>query len=201
MATPYKNEYQEANNGCDNGERWWFIKPQDVIPVWWGINKPGTLSWRTWQIQHFPVGGVYPDVYKRNNYLEWHQWGGQRLQTLILKLQSAHGKGSFEMFNEHHKCLKLKTFPKNASDVQKFLNSINISYDRKRNASFLIHVTSLIPFGTFKNKLFNCLYEYKVWMGMSIFRLSIVTMICISYLARVNQEVIYRMGYQDEKYW
>eukprot|EP00957_Ditylum_brightwellii_P122376 9332481-Ditylum_brightwellii.AAC.1 len=42
---------------------------------------------------------------------------GNKTKTLLMKLQRAHGKLNFEMFNEKYKCIKLETFPKKAKEI------------------------------------------------------------------------------------
>eukprot|EP00957_Ditylum_brightwellii_P041896 3173193-Ditylum_brightwellii.AAC.1 len=37
---------------------------------------------------------------------------GNKVRTVLMKLQSAHGKANFEMFNEKYKFIELKTFPR-----------------------------------------------------------------------------------------
>eukprot|EP00957_Ditylum_brightwellii_P201875 15327624-Ditylum_brightwellii.AAC.1 len=89
---------------------------------------------------------------------------GKELCTMVIKLQTAHGKGNFKLFNEHHECIELETFPTKAAEVQKFLNYENIVNDCKCNVSFLMHITGLVQFRTLKNKIFHWLYDNQVWL-------------------------------------
>eukprot|EP00957_Ditylum_brightwellii_P056213 4261678-Ditylum_brightwellii.AAC.1 len=84
---------------------------------------------------------------------------GQKLQTLLIKLQSAHGKSNFELFTEKHKRLKLKTFPKKADEVKKFLDNELLANNCKRNMFFILHETGLISFGTLKQRVMKWLCE------------------------------------------
>eukprot|EP00957_Ditylum_brightwellii_P030543 2313559-Ditylum_brightwellii.AAC.1 len=118
-------------------------------------------------------------------------------RVMLLKLQIAHDKVNFEFFNKCHERIELKTFPKLAEDVQKFLSYKNITNDRKRNASFIVHVTGLISFGTFKHKIIRWIKENQVFMAMPIYRLSKDMVVCIGHLMVANQNAVHRLGYQD----
>eukprot|EP00957_Ditylum_brightwellii_P164564 12529391-Ditylum_brightwellii.AAC.1 len=41
---------------------------------------------------------------------------GNKARTMLMKLQSTHGKANFELFNEQYERIKLETFPKKAED-------------------------------------------------------------------------------------
>eukprot|EP00957_Ditylum_brightwellii_P014590 1099129-Ditylum_brightwellii.AAC.1 len=123
---------------------------------------------------------------------------GTKFRSMLLKLQTAHGKANFEFFNECYKRIKLETLPKSAEDVQKFLNYKTFTNDRKQNVSFIVHATGLISFGTFKHKIIQWFKENQVFMDMTIYRSSKDTVVCIGHLTGANQNVVHRLGYQDD---
>eukprot|EP00957_Ditylum_brightwellii_P062190 4719665-Ditylum_brightwellii.AAC.1 len=117
---------------------------------------------------------------------------------MLMKLQSAHGKANFELFNEKYERIELKTFPKKANEVQKFLNHETITNDRKCNVSFIAHVTGLVSFGVFKQKIFCWLCENQVFIDITIFWSSKDTLIMIGHLTGANQKAVHHLGYQDD---
>eukprot|EP00957_Ditylum_brightwellii_P099904 7612990-Ditylum_brightwellii.AAC.1 len=122
---------------------------------------------------------------------------GQKLQTLLIKLQTVHSKPHFEQFNEKHERLKLKTFPNKANKVKKFLDYELLANNCNQNMSFILHAMGLFPFGMFKQKIMKWLCKNQVFLNMTIFRLSKETAVKIRYLTGVNQETVYCLGYQD----
>eukprot|EP00957_Ditylum_brightwellii_P008400 636045-Ditylum_brightwellii.AAC.1 len=123
---------------------------------------------------------------------------GNKAKMLLMKLQSAHGKANFEMFNKKYKHIKLETFPQKAKEVQKFLNYETIINDRRRIMSFIVHVTGLVPFGMFKQKMFCWLHKNQVFINMTIFWLFKDMVIKIGHLTGANQKAVHRLGYQDD---
>eukprot|EP00957_Ditylum_brightwellii_P052349 3970465-Ditylum_brightwellii.AAC.1 len=107
---------------------------------------------------------------------------GTQFRTMLLKLQTAHGKANFEFFNESLGKIELEAFSKLAEDVQTFLNYKTITNDRKRNVSLIVHATGLISFATFKHKIICWLKENQVFIDMTIYRLSTDTVVCIGHL-------------------
>eukprot|EP00957_Ditylum_brightwellii_P167024 12715478-Ditylum_brightwellii.AAC.1 len=117
---------------------------------------------------------------------------------MLMKLQSAHGEANFKMFNKKYKCIELETFPKKANEVQQFLNYETITNDCKRNVLFIVHVTGLVSFGVFKQKIFCPLHENQVFINMTIYWSSKDTVVMIGHLTSANQKAVHCLGYQDD---
>eukprot|EP00957_Ditylum_brightwellii_P032853 2490854-Ditylum_brightwellii.AAC.1 len=67
-----------------------------------------------------------------------------------------HDKENVNIFSENCRCLEVENFLAAAKDVKDLL-----AYETKKNCNsnvtMILHVTGLIPFTTFKGKLFNWL--------------------------------------------
>eukprot|EP00957_Ditylum_brightwellii_P085959 6539904-Ditylum_brightwellii.AAC.1 len=107
--------------------------------------------------------------------IEWYQWevnvqllakGASQLnlangivgkvKALLVKLYAVHRIYMINIFSENKRQLKVENFPKAAKEIKDLLN-YNIIDGCNKNVTMIIHVIRLIPFGQFKNRVFNWL--------------------------------------------
>eukprot|EP00957_Ditylum_brightwellii_P113238 8635473-Ditylum_brightwellii.AAC.1 len=126
--------------------------------------------------------------FKAYHTTEWFQWElngqmlakgasqcnavndvGTKARALLIELLAIHGKGNINVFAEIKQCLEVENFPKGAKEVKDLL-AYKATDGRFKNMSMILHVTRLIPFSTFKNKIFNWLKMNNIYLNMTIFR-------------------------------
>eukprot|EP00957_Ditylum_brightwellii_P120359 9183608-Ditylum_brightwellii.AAC.1 len=64
--------------------------------------------------------------------------------------------------------------------------------------SMILHITVLILFGTFKDKIFNWLKMNNIYLNMTIFRNTKETVTKIGHLTKINPMQIYCTAYQEQ---
>eukprot|EP00957_Ditylum_brightwellii_P080073 6089842-Ditylum_brightwellii.AAC.1 len=67
-----------------------------------------------------------------------------------------------------------------------------------KNVLMILHVTGLIPFGTFKSKIFNWLKMSNIYLNMTIFRSTKKTVSKIGYITKINSTRIYHAACQEQ---
>eukprot|EP00957_Ditylum_brightwellii_P202090 15328529-Ditylum_brightwellii.AAC.1 len=118
---------------------------------------------------------------------EWYQWElnvqifakgasqlnagkdvGTKAKALLIKLLSVHRKDNLNVFAETKQCLEVENFLKGAKEVKDLLvyKTTDGCY---KNVLMILHVTGLIPFNTFKNKIFNWLKMNNIYLNMTNF--------------------------------
>eukprot|EP00957_Ditylum_brightwellii_P173757 13228946-Ditylum_brightwellii.AAC.1 len=65
-----------------------------------------------------------------------------------------HCKENLNAFSENCRCLEVENFPAAAKDVKDPL-AYETTNNCNSNVTMILHVNGLIPFATFKGKLFN----------------------------------------------
>eukprot|EP00957_Ditylum_brightwellii_P148080 11274130-Ditylum_brightwellii.AAC.1 len=79
---------------------------------------------------------------------------GTKTEALPIKLLIVHDKDNINVFAETKQHLEIENFPKGAKEMKDIL--VYETTDRRfKNVSMMLHVTGLIPFGTFKTRIFN----------------------------------------------
>eukprot|EP00957_Ditylum_brightwellii_P126207 9621786-Ditylum_brightwellii.AAC.1 len=67
-----------------------------------------------------------------------------------------------------------------------------------KNVSMILHVTGLIPFGTFKNKISNWLKINNIYLNMTILRTTKETVTKIGHITKINPTRIYHAACQEQ---
>eukprot|EP00957_Ditylum_brightwellii_P118061 9003661-Ditylum_brightwellii.AAC.1 len=72
-----------------------------------------------------------------------------KLKSLVIKLQEAHGKENFLLFTEKAVRIKIETFPANAVDVQR-LFEYTMHEKGYKNVSLILHAIAPMSFTTLR---------------------------------------------------
>eukprot|EP00957_Ditylum_brightwellii_P142598 10865013-Ditylum_brightwellii.AAC.1 len=94
---------------------------------------------------------------------------GTKKKALLIKLLAANGKDNINAFTKTRRCLEIENFPKGAKEAKDLLAYKTADW-RYKNVLMILHFTGLIPFGMFKNKIFNWLKMNNIHLNMKIFR-------------------------------
>eukprot|EP00957_Ditylum_brightwellii_P195369 14885368-Ditylum_brightwellii.AAC.1 len=120
-----------------------------------------------------------------------------KLKSLIIKLQEAHGKEKFLLFTEKGERFKIKTFPANAVDMQR-LFEYTVRKKGYKNALLILHAMALMLFYNFKTPVYQWLQLNKMYMMKVIFKSSKDNVVCIGHLTTINHQRIDCTQYQDQ---
>eukprot|EP00957_Ditylum_brightwellii_P006532 495048-Ditylum_brightwellii.AAC.1 len=83
---------------------------------------------------------------------------GDKIRSLIVKLQETHRKEKLSMFTEDGKMIQLETFLKKAMEIKSYFNCV--VHDRWKNLPLALHVMSPKSFQDLKNPIF-------IWLQMN----------------------------------
>eukprot|EP00957_Ditylum_brightwellii_P053045 4021776-Ditylum_brightwellii.AAC.2 len=154
--------------------------------------------------------------FKAYHTTEWHQWelnvqmlakGATQLnaandvrtktKALLIKLLTVHVKDNINVFAKTRKHLEIENFPKGAKETKDLL-VYETTEVRYRNVLMILHITGLIPFGTFKNKIFNWLKMNTIYLNMTIFKNTKETVTKIGHKTKINPTRIYHATCQEQ---
>eukprot|EP00957_Ditylum_brightwellii_P136716 10425830-Ditylum_brightwellii.AAC.1 len=76
---------------------------------------------------------------------------GTETKALLIKLIAVNGKDSINIFAETRRHLEVENFPKGAKETKDLL-AYETTDGRDKSMSMILHITGLIPFGTFKTR-------------------------------------------------
>ena len=79
-----------------------------------------------------------------------------KLKSLVIKLQEAHGRGKFLLFTEKGERIKIETFPANVVDVQR-LFEYTVREKGYKNVPLILHTMALLSFYGFKTPVYQWL--------------------------------------------
>eukprot|EP00957_Ditylum_brightwellii_P161247 12277367-Ditylum_brightwellii.AAC.1 len=109
---------------------------------------------------------------------------GDKIRSMIVKLQETHGKDKLLMFTEDGKLIQLETIPKKAIEIKSYFNYV--VHDRWKNVSLVLHVMSPKLFQDFKNQIFKWSQMNKYYMNKTIFKSSKDTTVCIGHIMNID---------------
>eukprot|EP00957_Ditylum_brightwellii_P118510 9038620-Ditylum_brightwellii.AAC.1 len=99
-----------------------------------------------------------------------------KLKSLVIKSQEAHGKEKVLLFTEKGEIIKLETFPANAVDVQR-LFKYTVCEKGNKSVSLTLHTMAPMSFYNFKTPVYQWLQLNKMYMTKTILK-SLRTMWC-----------------------
>eukprot|EP00957_Ditylum_brightwellii_P097871 7453927-Ditylum_brightwellii.AAC.1 len=98
---------------------------------------------------------------------------GDKIRSLIVKLQETYGKEKLLMFTENRKMIQLETLPKKATEIKSYFN-------------YVVH-----------DRWKNILLINKYYMNKTIFKSSKDTTVCIRHITNINPFQINCTQYQE----
>eukprot|EP00957_Ditylum_brightwellii_P078846 5995610-Ditylum_brightwellii.AAC.1 len=103
-----------------------------------------TTEWYQWELNLQMLAEGATQLNTANNV-------GTKAKALLIKLLAVHGKDNINVFAKTKQCLEVENFPKGTKEVKDLLvyEMTNVHY---KNVSMILHITGLIPFGTFKTR-------------------------------------------------
>eukprot|EP00957_Ditylum_brightwellii_P001185 93266-Ditylum_brightwellii.AAC.1 len=160
-----------------------------------------------------PLPFLYHDFHGYTN-TEWYQWEltvqiltkgatqmnsandvGTEFKAFLVKVFATH-KNMTNVLTENKQCLEVETFPKGAKEVKDLL-AYKTTESCYRNVTMIIHVTGLIPYSTFKSKMFNYLKMNNIYLNMAIFHNTKETVTKIGHITNTNPTKIYKAACQE----
>eukprot|EP00957_Ditylum_brightwellii_P211290 15366003-Ditylum_brightwellii.AAC.3 len=86
-----------------------------------------------------------------------------KLKSLVIKLQEAHGKEKFLLFTEKRVRVKIETFPAKAVDVQRQFE-YTVREKGYKNILLILHAMAPMLFHDFKTPVYQWLQLNKIYM-------------------------------------
>eukprot|EP00957_Ditylum_brightwellii_P071893 5464084-Ditylum_brightwellii.AAC.1 len=132
------------------GDEWPKYQGGSLLPILdHDFKACHTTEWYQWELNVQMLAKGTMQINAANNT-------GTKAKALLIKLLAVHGKDNINVFAETKRHLEVENFPKGTKEVKDLLvyRTTDGTY---KNVSMILHVTGLLLFGTFKNKIFNWL--------------------------------------------
>eukprot|EP00957_Ditylum_brightwellii_P101588 7742089-Ditylum_brightwellii.AAC.1 len=180
----YDNEHNTSNK---------YPKQQggSLLPVWdHDFKVYHTTEWYQWELNAQVLA-------KGTTQLNAMHDVSTKAKELLIKLLAVHGKDNINAFAKTKQCLEVENFPKGAKEMKDLL-AYKTTDGCYKNVSMILHVNGLIPFGTFKSKIFNWLKINNTYLNMTIFKSTKETVTEIGHLIKINPTQIYHVACQEQ---
>eukprot|EP00957_Ditylum_brightwellii_P203875 15336620-Ditylum_brightwellii.AAC.1 len=147
---------------------------------------------------------------------EWYQWElnvqmlvkgatqlntandiGTKIKSLLIKLLAVHDKDNINIFAKTRQYLEIENFPKGTKETKDLLVH-ETTNGRYKSVLMILHITGLIPFRTFKNKIFNWLKMNNIYLNIMIFRNTKETVTKIGHITKINPTRFYHAACQEQ---